>query len=98
VREAATGLAETPAVVLAADLEDLLGRGNSGLEIDLAAMHPNERAQLVARLAAVHMEVDREDLAHARQLLEDRRRDGIDSVVGEIVARNEGPSARRMPR
>jgi len=39
--------------------------------------------------AKVHMEIDWEDLAYARDLLKQRRRDGIDSIVGEIVAKED---------
>ncbi len=44
-----------------------------------------ERCELLEHLAEVHDRIDHEDLAYAEELLERRRREGVDSVVGGVV-------------
>ncbi len=46
-----------------------------------------ERAALLQRIAGVHLRIDLEDVAYQEELLERRRRSGIDSIVGEIVGK-----------
>ena len=52
-------------------------------EVDAEQVGP-----LLERLAQVARRVDREDLAYAEELLERRRREGVDSVVGEVLRRD----------
>ena len=80
IRDVERELAETPREDFVADVEIQLARGDADLGVDLHGLDRVEQTQLVAQLAAVHMEVDQEDLAYARELLAERRRSGLDSV------------------
>lgn len=85
VREVAEELEGTAPEAFAADVEALLQSGVADLGMNVASLPATDHSDLVARLAAVHMAIDQEDLAYARDLLGRRRNAGLDSIVGEIV-------------
>jgi len=93
-RQLAENIARTRdelAKVRDADLSEPLAQVLADLGIQPESLTSEDREALLCALADVQ---DRQDLAYAEELLERRRREGIDSIVGEVVAEGRRRSLR----